>query len=164
MYPGLWRHGDWIEITERGTAVIYGRSDSTINRGGVRIGTSEIYRSVLREAGIADALVVDLPTDESGAESLIVLFVVLGDGVELDDAIVDRIRGDLRKTCSPRHVPDQVIAVPVVPRTISGKLLEVPVKRILLGGDPEKVASRGSLADPNALDWFIEFAAQRQSA
>jgi acetoacetyl-CoA synthetase len=164
MYPGLWRHGDWIEITERGTAIIYGRSDSTINRGGVRIGTSEIYRSVLREAGIADALVVDLPTDESGAESSILLFVVLGDGVELDGAIVDRIRGDLRKTCSPRHVPDEVIAVPVVPRTISGKLLEVPVKRILLGANPEKVASRGSLADPESLDWFIEFAALRASA
>ena len=164
MYPGLWRHGDWIEITERGTAIIYGRSDSTINRGGVRIGTSEIYRSVLREAGIADALVVDLPTDQSGAESLILLFVVLGDGVELDDAIVDRIRGDLRKTCSPRHVPDEVVAVPIVPRTISGKLLEVPVKRILLGVDPEKAASRGSLAEPESLDWFIEFAAQRASA
>jgi acetoacetyl-CoA synthetase len=164
MYPGLWRHGDWIEITERGTAIIYGRSDSTINRGGVRIGTSEIYRSVLREAGIADALVVDLPIDQSGAESLILLFVVLGDGAELDEAIVDRIRGDLRKTCSPRHVPDEVIAVPIVPRTISGKLLEVPVKRILLGADPEKVASRGSLANPESLDWFIEFAAQRASA
>ena len=161
IYPGLWRHGDWIEITERGTAIIYGRSDSTINRGGVRIGTSEIYRSVLREAGITDALVVDLPTDQSGAESSILLFVVLGDGVELDDAIVDRIRGDLRKTCSPRHVPDQVIAVPAVPRTISGKLLEVPVKRILLGADPEKVASRGSLANPESLDWFIAFGNRR---
>jgi len=164
MYPGLWRHGDWIEITERGTAIIYGRSDSTINRGGVRIGTSEIYRSVLREADIADALVVDLPTDQSGAESLILLFVVLADDAELDNAMIDRIRSDLRKTCSPRHVPDEVIAVPTVPRTISGKLLEVPVKRILMGGDPEKVASRGSLIDPGALDWFIEFAAQRASA
>ena len=164
MYPGLWRHGDWIEITERGTAIISGRSDSTINRGGVRIGTSEIYRSVLREADIADALVVDLPTDESGAESLILLFVVLADGADLDDAMIDRIRGDLRKTCSPRHVPDQVIAVPGVPRTISGKLLEVPVKRILTGADPEKVASRGSLVDPDSLDWYIEFAAQRASA
>ena len=164
IYPGLWRHGDWIEITERGTAIIYGRSDSTINRGGVRIGTSEIYRSVLREAGIADALVVDLPTDQSGAESSILLFVVLGEGVELDEAMIGRIRGDLRKTCSPRHVPDQVIAVPIVPRTISGKLLEVPVKRILLGADPEKVASRGSLANPESLDWFIKFAAVRASA
>ena len=164
IYPGLWRHGDWIEITERGTAIIYGRSDSTINRGGVRIGTSEIYRSVLREADIADALVVDLPIDQSGAESSILLFVVLGEGVELDEAMIGRIRGDLRKTCSPRHVPDQVIAVPIVPRTISGKLLEVPVKRILLGADPEKVASRGSLANPESLDWFIKFAAVRASA
>ncbi len=162
IYPGLWRHGDWIEITQRGTAIIYGRSDSTINRGGVRIGTSEIYRSVLREPNIADALVVDLPTDQSGAESSIFLFVVLGDGVELDDAMIGRIRGDLRKTCSPRHVPDQVIAVPAVPRTISGKLLEVPVKRILLGADPEKVASRGSLANPESLDWFIAFRSRRE--
>ena len=164
MYPGLWRHGDWIEITERGTAIIYGRSDSTINRGGVRIGTSEIYRSVLREAGVADALVVDLPIDDSAAESSILLFVLLGAGVDLDEAMIDRIRGDLRKTCSPRHVPDQVIAVPVVPRTISGKLLEVPVKRILTGADAEKVASRGSLVDPDSLDWYIEFAAQRAAA
>ena len=164
MYPGLWRHGDWIEITERGTAIIYGRSDSTINRGGVRIGTSEIYRSVLRETAVADALVVDLPTNESGSESTILLFVVLSDGAELDKEMTDRIRGDLRKSCSPRHVPDQVIAVPGVPRTISGKLLEVPIKRILLGADPQKVASRGSLSEPDSLDWFIEFAARRGSA
>ena len=159
MYPGLWRHGDWIEITQRGTAIIYGRSDSTINRGGVRIGTSEIYRSVLRETGIADALVVDLPTDRTAAESTILLFVVMADGAELDEQMIGRIRGDLRATCSPRHVPDEVIVVPSVPRTISGKLLEVPVKRILGGADPEQVASRGSLADPAALDWFIEYAA-----
>ncbi|MDP5034453.1 MAG: AMP-binding protein, partial [Solirubrobacteraceae bacterium] len=106
MYPGLWRHGDWIEITERGTAIIYGRSDSTINRGGVRIGTSEIYRAVLREDAIADALVVDLPTDDSVSESLILLFVVLAKGSELDDTMTARIRSDLRAACSPRHVPD----------------------------------------------------------
>jgi acetoacetyl-CoA synthetase len=164
MYPGLWRHGDWIEITERGTAIIYGRSDSTINRGGVRIGTSEIYRSVLRESSVADALVVDLPLDDSGAESAILLFVVLADGVPLDEGLIGRIRGDLRAACSPRHVPDEVIAVPAVPRTISGKLLEVPIKRILLGSDPEKVASRGSLSNPEALDWFIDYAAQRELA
>jgi len=164
MYPGLWRHGDWIEITERGTAIIYGRSDSTINRGGVRIGTSEIYRSVLRETAVADALVVDLPTNESGSESTILLFVVLVDGAELDQEMTDRIGGELRKSCSPRHVPDQVIDVPGVPRTISGKLLEVPIKRILLGADPQKVASRGSLSEPDSLDWFIEFAARRGSA
>ena len=164
MYPGLWRHGDWIEITERGTAIIYGRSDSTINRGGVRIGTSEIYRSVLRETAVADALVVDLPTNESGSESTILLFVVLVDGAELGQEMTDRIGGELRKSCSPRHVPDQVIDVPGVPRTISGKLLEVPIKRILLGADPQKVASRGSLSEPDSLDWFIEFAARRGSA
>ncbi|MDP4603127.1 MAG: acetoacetate--CoA ligase [Solirubrobacteraceae bacterium] len=161
MYPGLWRHGDWIEITERGTAIIYGRSDSTINRGGVRIGTSEIYRAVLREDAIADALVVDLPTDDSVSESLILLFVVLAEGSELDDTMTARIRSDLRAACSPRHVPDELIAVPAVPRTISGKLLEVPIKRILAGADPELVASRGSLSNPDSLDWFIAFAAQR---
>jgi len=164
MYPGLWRHGDWIELTERGTAIIYGRSDSTINRGGVRIGTSEIYRSVLRESEVADALVVDLPTDAAGAESTILLFVVLSHEAKLDDALIDRIRGDLRKNCSPRHLPDELFAVPAVPRTISGKLLEVPIKRILLGADPDKVASRGSLANPDSLDWFVEFTAQRAAA
>ncbi len=164
IYPGLWRHGDWIELTERGTAIIYGRSDSTINRGGVRIGTAEIYRSVLREGGVADALVVDLPTDEFGAESTILLFVVLGDDAELSDQMIERIRADLRASCSPRHLPDEVVEAPAVPRTISGKLLEVPVKRILGGADPAKVASRGSLADPAALDWFIEFAAKRAAA
>jgi acetoacetyl-CoA synthetase len=161
MYPGLWRHGDWIEITERGTAIIYGRSDSTINRGGVRIGTSEVYRSVLREDAVADALVVDLPTDDSASESLILLFVVLAEASELDETMIGRIRSDLRASCSPRHVPDEVFAVPAVPRTISGKLLEVPVKRILAGADPEMVASRGSLSNPESLDWFIAFAAQR---
>jgi len=161
MYPGLWRHGDWIEITERGTAIIYGRSDSTINRGGVRIGTSEIYRSVLREPDVADALVVDLPTDSAASESTILLFVVLAEGAALDEGMVERIRTDLRRSCSPRHLPDEVIAVPAVPRTISGKLLEVPVKRILLGVDPEKAASRGSLVDPSALDWFVGLANER---
>lgn len=164
MYPGLWRHGDWIEITERGTAIIYGRSDSTINRGGVRIGTSEIYRVVLREAQIADALVVDLPTDDAGAESTILLFVVLVEDAVLSDEMIDRIGVDLRKNCSPRHLPDEVIEVPAVPRTMSGKLLEVPVKRILLGAEPERVASRGSLADPSALDWFIDFARGRSDS
>ncbi len=164
MYPGVWRHGDWIEITDRGSAIIYGRSDSTINRGGVRIGTAEIYRSVLREAAVKDALVVDLPLDKIGSESTIVLFLVLDQAATLDDAMVSRIRDDLKANCSPRHIPDEVIAVPDVPRTISGKLLEVPVKRILLGADAEKVASRGSLANPEALDWFVSYAARRAAA
>ncbi|CAL9570216.1 Acetyl-coenzyme A synthetase [Nocardiopsis dassonvillei] len=152
MYPGVWRHGDWIEITERGTAIIYGRSDSTINRGGVRMGTSEIYRAVLALDGITDALVVDVPRGDGS--SRIELFTVLREGTELDDALVKEIARRIRTDCSPRHVPDRVRAVPAVPRTLSGKILEVPVKRILMGQAPDKVASRDSLADPEALDHF----------
>jgi acetoacetyl-CoA synthetase len=158
-YPGVWRHGDWIEITSRGTAIISGRSDSTINRSGIRIGTSEIYRAVLREPEVLDALVVDLPT-EDGVGS-IVLFVVPTEGATLDDALRTRIKARLREDCSPRHVPDSIEEAPALPRTLSGKLLEVPVKRILLGGDPTKAASRDSLANPSALDWFVDRAARR---
>ncbi|MGB2710784.1 MAG: acetoacetate--CoA ligase [Conexibacter sp.] len=154
MYPGVWRHGDWIEITERGTAIIYGRSDSTINRGGVRMGTSEIYRAVLALAEIADALVVDV-------DGWMPLFVVLSEGATLDDELTRRIAARIRTDCSPRHVPNEVHAIGAVPRTLSGKALEVPVKRILQGADPAKAASRDSLADPAALDWFVAFAASR---
>ena len=156
FYPGIWRHGDWIRITPRGTAVIYGRSDSTINRGGVRMGTAEIYRAVLAIDEIADALVVDVPRE--GSENWMPLFVVLREGAELDDDLVAEIRKRVREDCSPRHVPNDVFAVDEVPRTLSGKLLEVPVKRILSGTDPEKAASRDSLANPKALDWFVELA------
>ncbi|MDP2710227.1 MAG: acetoacetate--CoA ligase [Solirubrobacteraceae bacterium] len=154
-YPGVWRHGDWIEITSRGTAVISGRSDATINRGGVRIGTSEIYRAVLALDEVVDALVVDV-------DGWLALFVVLRDdghelAADLRGAIARRVRAD----CSPRHVPDDVYAVAEVPRTLSGKLLEVPVKRILGGLEPELAASRGSLANPAALDWFARFARER---
>ena len=159
VYPGIWRHGDWIEITSRGTAIIYGRSDSTINRGGVRIGTSEIYRAVLRVPEVLDALVLDLP--KPGTSGFIQLFVVLREGVALDDGLQARIRTLLREECSPRHVPDEIRQVPEVPRTLSGKLLEVPVKRILLGADPAKAASRESLANPAALDLFVELARQQ---
>jgi acetoacetyl-CoA synthetase len=153
-YPGVWRHGDWIEITSRGTAIISGRSDSTINRGGIRIGTSEIYRTVLQEPEVQDALVLDLPTpDGSGS---IALFVVLAPDARLDEELRTRIAARLRDDCSPRHVPDSIEAVPDLPRTLSGKLLEVPVKRILLGADPAKAASRDSLANPAALDFFVE--------
>jgi acetoacetyl-CoA synthetase len=158
-YPGVWRHGDWIEITERGTAIIYGRSDSTINRGGVRMGTSEIYRAVLAVEEVQDALVVDVPRE--GAESWMPLFVVLPPGRSLDDELVGRIRASVREQCSPRHVPSDVLQVPEVPRTLSGKLLEVPVKRILMGDAPERVASRDSLANPAALDRFVELARTR---
>jgi acetoacetyl-CoA synthetase len=153
MYPGAWRHGDWIEITERGTAIIYGRSDSTINRGGVRMGTSELYSAALAVPEVVDALAVDLPRD--GTPGWLVLYVVLTQGARLDDALVDRIKTRIRENSSPRHVPDEITAVPAVPRTLSGKLLEVPVKRILMGAEPSTVASRDSLANPEALDWFV---------
>ncbi len=154
MYPGVWRHGDWIKITSRGTAVIYGRSDSTINRGGVRMGTSEIYRAVLSLDEVVDALVVDVP--RPGTDGWMPLFVVLREGASFDDALVSSIRARIREDCSPRHVPDEIIAIPEVPRTLSGKLLEVPVKRILCGVAPEEAASRESMANPEALDYFVE--------
>jgi acetoacetyl-CoA synthetase len=153
MYPGIWRHGDWIEITERGTAIISGRSDSTINRGGVRMGTAEIYRAVLAIDEVTDALVVDVGT--------MPLFVVLREGIELDDELVTRIRARVREDCSPRHVPDEVVAVKEVPRTLSGKVLELPVKKILMGTPPEQAASRDSLANPEALDFFVSWAERR---
>jgi acetoacetyl-CoA synthetase len=157
VYPGVWRHGDWIRISSRGTAVIYGRSDSTINRQGVRMGTSEIYRAVLALPEVVDALVVDVP--RPGTEGWMPLFVVLADGVELDDELVGRIKQRIREDCSPRHVPNEVRAIAEVPRTLSGKVLEVPVKKILMGTPPDQAASRGSLANPRSLDVFVELAA-----
>jgi acetoacetyl-CoA synthetase len=156
-YPGVWRHGDWIELTGRGTAVIYGRSDSTINRGGIRMGTSEIYRAVLTVEGIRDALVVDIPRE--GTEGWMPLFVVLEEGTELDDDLRSAVAVEVRGRCSPRHVPDVLVEVEEVPRTLSGKILEVPVKRILTGTPVERAASRDSLANPDSLDFFVEYAA-----
>jgi acetoacetyl-CoA synthetase len=150
-FPGVWRHGDWIEITDRGTAIITGRSDATINRGGVRMGTSELYRSVLALDEILDALVVDVPETDG---SRMTLFVVLRDGAVLDDRLEAEVRRRIREDCSPRHVPDAVLAAPEIPRTLSGKILEVPIKRILMGAPVHEVASRDSLANPEALDWF----------
>jgi acetoacetyl-CoA synthetase len=156
VYPGVWRHGDWIEITDRGTAIISGRSDSTINRGGIRMGTSEIYRAVLALDEVVDALVVDVP--RPGQESWMPLFVVLREGAELDDDLIARIARRVREDCSPRHVPSEVRRVGAVPRTLSGKVLEVPVKRILMGVPPERAAARDALADPAALDAFAALA------
>jgi len=161
MFPGVWRHGDWIEITSRGTAVIYGRSDSTINRSGIRMGTSEIYRAVLGIEAIVDALVVDVP--KPGTEGWMPLFVVLREGAELNDELRREIARRVRETCSPRHVPDEVFAIAEVPRTLSGKALEVPVKRILMGTPPAQAASRDSLANPAALDYFVELATEIDS-
>jgi acetoacetyl-CoA synthetase len=161
-WPGVWRHGDWIEITEHGSAVITGRSDSTINRGGIRMGTSEIYRAVLAVDEVVDALVVDIP--RTGTEGLMLLFVVLREGVELTDDLVARIRLRIREDCSPRHVPDEIHAVAEVPRTLSGKVLEVPVKRILSGESPGKAASKDSLANPAALEPFERLAAEMRES
>ena len=158
MFGGIWRHGDWVKITSRGTAIIYGRSDSTINRGGVRMGTSEIYRAVLSIDEIVDALVVDVAGRPGFDQGWMPLFVVLREGVSLDDALVADIRRRVREDCSPRHVPDEIRQITEVPRTLSGKVLEVPVKRILTGTPVEQVASRESLANPEALDVFVELA------
>ncbi|MBV9309848.1 MAG: acetoacetate--CoA ligase [Solirubrobacterales bacterium] len=160
MFPGVWRHGDWIKLTSHGTAIIYGRSDSTINRGGVRMGTSEIYRAVMSLPEVVDALVVDIPRPQT--DGWMPLFVVLRDEDSLNEDLIGEIRKRVREDCSPRHVPDEVQQIAEVPRTLSGKVLEVPVKRILTGTPPEQAASRESLANPEALDFFVELASKRE--
>ncbi|HHX91315.1 MAG TPA: acetoacetate--CoA ligase, partial [Paracoccus sp.] len=159
-WPGVWRHGDWIEITPEGGALIYGRSDATINRRGLRLGSSEIYRAVEALEEVRDALVVDL--EYLGRESFMPLFVVPAPGVTLDEALRERIRARIRADVSPRFLPDAIEAIAEVPRTLSGKKLEVPVKKLLLGGDPERVVNRDSMANPASFDWFIAYAARRR--
>ncbi len=156
MYPNIWRHGDWIRITPRGGAVIYGRSDSTINRQGVRMGTSEIYRAADAVPEVVDALVVDIPRGSNGEELWMVLFVVLAPGATLGEDLTAQIKRRIREDCSPRHVPNEIRQIATVPRTLSGKVLEVPVKRILMGAAPHEAASVDSLADPRSLDYFVE--------
>jgi acetoacetyl-CoA synthetase len=151
-YPGVWRHGDWIEVLPDGGCVIYGRSDATLNRGGVRMGTSEFYRVVESFGEVADSLVVD--TGRLGAEGRLILYVVPAPGFELDDDLITRIRAALRAQLSPRHVPDEIRQVPGVPRTLSGKKLEVPVRKILLGTDPDRAADPNALANPEVLRYF----------
>jgi acetoacetyl-CoA synthetase len=160
-YPGVWRHGDWIRITPRGSCVIYGRSDSTLNRGGVRIGTSEFYRAVEAHPDVLDSLVVD--TGRLGEEGKLYLFVVLKEGVVLDEECKRSILDRLRRHLSPRHAPDEILAIPDVPRTLNGKKLEVPVKKILQGEPPEKVATPEAMADPAALDPFLALASRQMS-
>ena len=152
-FPGVWRHGDWITFTDRGSCVISGRSDATLNRGGVRVGTAEFYAVVEGLPEIADSLVVHLDAGDR-----LLLFVALRDGGALTDDLRARIGDELRSALSPRHVPDEILAVPAIPRTLSGKKLEVPVKRILTGTPADEAASRGSLADPASLDPFVELA------
>jgi acetoacetyl-CoA synthetase len=157
-FPGVWRHGDWIMFTERGSSVITGRSDATLNRGGVRLGTSEFYVVAEEVEEVLDSLVVHLDDEDE-----LLLFVVLRDGVELDDELRARIAGTLRTALSPRHAPDMILAVPAVPRTLTGKKLELPVKRILSGADPTAVASADALVDPSSLDAFVALARTRAS-
>lgn len=156
VYPGVWRHGDWVKLTERGSLVIYGRSDSTINRYGVRMGTSEMYRAVEGIDAIRDSLVIDLETADGGAKML--LFVALERGAILDAALAERIRATIRAALSPRHIPDEIIAVADIPRTLNGKKLEVPIKKILRGVPPDQAANRDAMANPESLDVFIELA------
>jgi acetoacetyl-CoA synthetase len=160
-YPGVWRHGDWLTITERGSCIVTGRSDATLKRGGVRIGTSEFYGIVEALPEIADSLVVHLE-DAGGGPGELLLFVVARAGAAVDDPLRRRISAALRDDLSPRHVPDAVLAVPAIPRTLSGKKLEVPVKRILLGAPPEVAASRDALADPGSLAPFEALARERR--
>jgi acetoacetyl-CoA synthetase len=161
-YPGVWRHGDWITFTDDGACVISGRSDATLNRGGVRLGTSDFYAVVESLPEIADSLVVHLEGDDPDQPmGELLLFVALVPGAALDDDLRGAIVRGLRSELSPRHVPDEILAVPSVPRTLSGKKLEVPVKRILGGAPADTVASRSSLVDPTALDWYEDFAAAR---
>lgn len=161
LYPGLWRHGDWVVINERGGVVIYGRSDSTINRQGVRMGSSEIYRVVEAIPEVLDSLVIDL--EGLGGASYMPLFVVLREGARLDEALERRIKGAIRSALSPRHVPDAIFAIPDVPRTLSGKKLEVPVKKILMGAPVERAANPDSLKNPELLTYFVELAARLRS-
>ncbi|MFG1673224.1 acetoacetate--CoA ligase [Micromonospora sp. NPDC049282] len=160
VYPGVWRHGDWITVNERGGCVITGRSDATLNRGGVRLGTAEFYSVVEGLDEVVDSVVVHLEDDEGGAGELL-LFVVLADGLELDDAMRRKICRELRTALSPRHVPDEIHQVRAVPRTLSAKKLEVPVKKILTGTPVDRAAAKGALANPESLTAFATLAQRR---
>ncbi|MBM3347007.1 MAG: acetoacetate--CoA ligase [Betaproteobacteria bacterium] len=155
-YPGVWRHGDWASITPRGGAIVYGRSDATINRYGVRLGSSEIYRAVEEVPEVLDSLVIDM--EYLGRESYMPLFVVLREGITLTDELRQRIVQNIRKGVSPRFVPNEIHQVPEVPRTLTGKKLEVPVKKIFLGHPAERAANPGAMANPECLQWYVDFA------
>ncbi len=158
IYPGKWRHGDWIVVNERGGVVIFGRSDSTINRQGVRVGTSEIYRTVEALPEVVDSLVIDL--EGLGGQSYMPLFVVLREGVTLDEALTRKIKTAIRTSLSPRHVPDALFVIPDVPRTLNGKKLEVPIKKILMGMPVQQAANPDSLKNPELLPFFVTLAAR----
>src|ERR1700741_4721880 len=156
MYPGVWRHGDWLRITPRGGAIIYGRSDATINRHGIRMGTSELYRAVEALPEVLDSMVVDL--EYLGRESYMPLFVVLREGMTLDAAMQARINKAIEAGLSRRFLPNEIFAVAEIPRTLSGKKQELPIKKLLLGHAVEKVINKDAMANPGCLDWYLEFA------
>jgi acetoacetyl-CoA synthetase len=153
-FPGVWRHGDWIRFTPTGSCLITGRSDATLNRGGVRLGTAEFYQVVEEFPEVVDSLVVHLE-DKTGGNGELALYIVTRPGITMDGDLVQRLRHALRTGLLPRHVPDTIRSVPAIPRTRTGKKLELPVKRILLGEPAEAVLSRDSLADPAAPDAFL---------
>ena len=161
LYPGVWRHGDWVRFSAVGSAVVAGRSDATLNRGGVRLGTAEFYRVVEEFGEVEDSLVLHLE-DPTGGNGELLLFVALHGGAPLDDALARRLRTALRSELSPRHLPDGITAIPTVPRNRTGKKLELPAKKILLGAAIDDVASRDLLADPTALDAFAALARRRE--
>jgi len=156
MYPGIWRHGDWIKISPRKGIIIYGRSDSTLNRGGIRIGTSEIYRAIDKIDEIEDSLILFI--EKPGLDDKMPLFIVMKEGYEFSEGIKKKIRQTIRKEYTPRHVPDEIFELEEIPYTISGKKLETPIKKILSGQDPEKVINKDAVRNPKALEFFIEFA------
>ncbi len=156
VYPGVWRHGDFIKINARGGCYVYGRSDSTLNRFGVRIGSAEIYRCLERLPEVSDSLIVCLETQDGGF--YMPLFVKLAPGLELDASVRKKLTERLRADCSPRHVPDEIHQVPDVPYTLTAKKMEVPVRRILGGAEPHRVAARDAMRNPEAIDWFVAFA------
>jgi acetoacetyl-CoA synthetase len=157
----VWRHGDWVRITPRGGAVIYGRSDATINRHGIRMGTSELYRLVEDEPEVLDSLVVDL--EYLGRQSWMTLFVVLRDGAVLDEPLAERLKGRLRSGLSPHHVPTEIVQAPDVPRTLSGKKMEVPIKKLMLGQALAKVANPDAMANAQCLPWYRAFAERHRA-
>jgi len=160
MFPGYWRHGDWVEIEKDGQVIISGRSDTTLNRQGIRIGTAEIYRAVDKIAEIRDSLIVNI--ELPGGGDYMPLFVFLQPGESLNEELIKRIKNQLKLDFSPRHVPDEILEVNDIPCTISGKKMETPVKRILMGDAVEKVANRGAMRNPESLDYYFELAKQRK--
>jgi len=167
-WRGVWRHGDWLRLLPHGSppthhgAIIYGRSDATINRHGIRMGTAELYRAVEAQPEVLDSLVVDL--EYLGRASWMPLFVVLREGLALDDALQARLRDAIKRALSARHVPDSIYQVAAIPRTLSGKKMELPVKKLLMGADPAQVLNRDAMANADSIDWFVALARQRQAA